>query len=71
MLIPAGPFPIMCVSYAFIGFTLAIQAAQATGFVASLKRHPNEKMGVLHGTYGASRSEDLASEVILGTRNRH
>ncbi|KAI0760128.1 MFS general substrate transporter [Fomes fomentarius] len=52
MLIPAGPFPVMCVAYLIIGFTLAIQAAQATGFVASLKKNSNEKMGFLHGTYG-------------------
>ena len=52
MLIPGGPFPVLCVAYCIIGFTLAIQAAQATGFVASLKRNSAAKMGFLHGTYG-------------------
>ena len=52
MLVPAGPFAVMCVAYCIIGFTLAVQAAQATGFVASLKKDSATKMGFLHGTYG-------------------
>ncbi|KAM5531232.1 hypothetical protein V8D89_015098 [Ganoderma adspersum] len=52
MLIPAGPFAVMCVAYCIIRFTLAVQAAQATGFVASLKKNSAAKMGFLHGTYG-------------------
>ncbi|KAI0631013.1 major facilitator superfamily domain-containing protein [Trametes polyzona] len=52
MLVPAGPFPLMCFAYLVIGFTLAIQAAQATGYVASLKKNSNTKMGYLHGSYG-------------------
>ena len=53
MIVPAGPFPVMCVAYYCIGFTLAVQAAQSTGYVASLKRNSREKMGFLHGTYGS------------------
>ncbi|KAH9886433.1 MFS general substrate transporter [Cubamyces lactineus] len=52
MLAPAGPYPLMCLAFFIIGFTLAIQAAQATGYVASLKRDSNTKMGILHGSYG-------------------
>ena len=52
MLIPAGPFAGMCVAYCIIGFTLAVQAAQAIGFGASLKRDSAGKMGFLHGIYG-------------------
>ncbi|KAI0332814.1 MFS general substrate transporter [Cubamyces sp. BRFM 1775] len=52
MLAPAGPYPLMCLAFFIIGFTLAIQAAQATGYVASLKKDSNAKMGILHGSYG-------------------
>ncbi|KAH9847458.1 major facilitator superfamily domain-containing protein [Lenzites betulinus] len=52
LLIPAGPFPLMCFAYLVIGLTLAVQAAQATGYVASLKKNSNAKMGFLHGSYG-------------------
>ncbi|CDO77091.1 hypothetical protein BN946_scf184473.g35 [Trametes cinnabarina] len=52
MLAPAGPYPLICFAFFSIGFTLAIQAAQATGYVASLKRDSNAKMGFLHGSYG-------------------
>lgn len=52
MIVPGGPFPIMCVSYLLIGITLAIQAAQATGFVAVLRKNSAEKLSMLHGTYG-------------------
>lgn len=52
MLAPAGPFPLMCFGYLVIGVMLAIQAAQATGYVASLKKDSNAKMGYLHGSYG-------------------
>ena len=53
MLAPAGPYPLMCLAFFIIGFTLAIQAAQATGYVASLKKDSNTKMGILHGSYGS------------------
>ncbi|KAL1946211.1 hypothetical protein VTO73DRAFT_15338 [Trametes versicolor] len=52
VLAPAGPFPLMCFGYLVIGVMLAIQAAQATGYVASLKKDSNAKMGYLHGSYG-------------------
>ncbi|OJT07476.1 Bypass of stop codon protein 6 [Trametes pubescens] len=52
VLAPAGPFPLICFAYFVIGFTLSIQVAQATGYVASLKKDSNAKMGYLHGTYG-------------------
>lgn len=50
VLAPAGPFPLMCFGYLVIGVMLAIQAAQATGYVASLKKDSNAKMGYLHGS---------------------
>ncbi|KAI0642586.1 MFS general substrate transporter [Trametes meyenii] len=52
MLAPGGPFPLMCAAFFVVGFTLAVQAAQATGYVASLKKDSNTKMGFLHGSYG-------------------
>ncbi|KAI0764596.1 MFS general substrate transporter [Trametes elegans] len=53
MLAPAGPFALICAAHLAVGLALAVQAAQATGYVASLKRHSNVKMGFLHGSYGA------------------
>ncbi|KAI8976674.1 major facilitator superfamily domain-containing protein [Trametes punicea] len=52
MLGPAGPFPLMCTAFVFVGFGLALQNAHCNGFVASLKRHSHTKMGFLHGSYG-------------------
>ncbi|TBU44869.1 hypothetical protein BD309DRAFT_1073203 [Dichomitus squalens] len=52
MLVPAGPFPVICIVYCIIGFTLAIQAAQTTVFVVSLKKKFAAKMELLHGIYG-------------------
>ncbi|KAI0332816.1 MFS general substrate transporter [Cubamyces sp. BRFM 1775] len=52
MLSPAGPFPLMCTAFVFIGFGLSLQNAHCNGFVASLKRHAHTKMGFLHGSYG-------------------
>ncbi|RPD75467.1 MFS general substrate transporter [Lentinus tigrinus ALCF2SS1-7] len=52
MIVPSGPFPVLCLSYLLIGVTLSLQAAQATGFVAVLKKNSREKLSMLHGTYG-------------------
>ncbi|KAH9886092.1 MFS general substrate transporter [Cubamyces lactineus] len=52
MLSPAGPFPLMCAAFVFIGFGLSLQNAHCNGFVASLKHHAHTKMGFLHGSYG-------------------
>ncbi|CCL99206.1 uncharacterized protein FIBRA_01221 [Fibroporia radiculosa] len=52
LLAPGGPFPIMCVAFSFAGFGIALQNAQANGFVGSLKEHARTKFGFLHASYG-------------------
>jgi len=49
----AFPFPMFVVCFAINGFGLAVQDAQANGFVASLKDNAETKMGILHAAYGA------------------
>ncbi|KAJ1311652.1 hypothetical protein OPQ81_010127 [Rhizoctonia solani] len=53
ILAPALPFPVMCVAYAINGFGIALQDAQANGFVAELPNNASAKMGLLHAVYGA------------------
>ncbi|KAF8903921.1 MFS general substrate transporter [Gymnopilus junonius] len=48
----APPFPVFVMAYTINGMGLALQDAQANGFVATLKDHPESKMGVLHAAYG-------------------
>ncbi|PPQ65344.1 hypothetical protein CVT26_000057 [Gymnopilus dilepis] len=48
----APPFPVFVLAYTINGVGLALQDAQANGFVATLKDHPESKMGVLHAAYG-------------------
>ncbi|PVF93674.1 MFS general substrate transporter [Serendipita vermifera] len=48
----APPFPVFCLLWAFNGAGLAIQGAQTTGLVASIRRNGSEKMGILHAIYG-------------------
>ncbi|KAK7044707.1 MFS domain-containing protein [Favolaschia claudopus] len=50
---PAPPFPVFVLSFVINGVGIAIQDAQANGYVASLKHNPEIKMGLLHGAYGA------------------
>ncbi|KIK86997.1 hypothetical protein PAXRUDRAFT_831878 [Paxillus rubicundulus Ve08.2h10] len=49
----ALPFPAFVLGYAINGFGMALQDAQANGFVASLKDNAEAKMGILHAAYGA------------------
>ncbi|KAL1722942.1 major facilitator superfamily domain-containing protein [Schizophyllum commune] len=49
---PAPPFPVLCIAYAINGVGMAIQDAQANGYVASLKDSSEAKMGFLHAAYG-------------------
>lgn len=49
---PAFPFPVLCVGYAINGVGMAVQDAQANGYVASLKDNSETKMGLLHAAYG-------------------
>ncbi|KAF8137341.1 major facilitator superfamily domain-containing protein [Boletus edulis] len=49
----ALPFPAFVLGYAINGIGLALQDAQANGFVASLKENAETKMGILHAAYGA------------------
>ncbi|KJA21447.1 hypothetical protein HYPSUDRAFT_67788 [Hypholoma sublateritium FD-334 SS-4] len=48
----APPFPVFILAYTINGVGIAIQDAQANGFVATLSRRPETKMGVLHACYG-------------------
>ncbi|CCL99205.1 uncharacterized protein FIBRA_01220 [Fibroporia radiculosa] len=52
LIAPGGPFPIMCVAFSFSGFGIALQNAQANGFVGSLKEHAQIKFGVMYASYG-------------------
>ncbi|KAF9457972.1 major facilitator superfamily domain-containing protein [Collybia nuda] len=49
----ALPFPVLCVAYAINGIGMALQDGQANGYIATLKRKPEKKMGILHAAYGA------------------
>lgn len=53
---PAFPFPVMCASYALVGFTMALQNAQCNVFVSSLPGNASSAMGLLHGFYGIGAS---------------
>ncbi|KAI5996336.1 MFS general substrate transporter [Pisolithus albus] len=44
----APPFPLFALGYAINGIGMALQDAQANGFVASLRDNPEMKMGILH-----------------------
>ncbi|KAJ7927611.1 major facilitator superfamily domain-containing protein [Mycena leptocephala] len=58
---PAPPFPVFVLSFVINGVGMAIQDAQANGYIASLKNNPEIKMGLLHGAYGAGA---LASPLV-------
>ncbi|KAL1705225.1 major facilitator superfamily domain-containing protein [Schizophyllum commune] len=49
---PALDFPVLCVGYVINGVGIAIQDAQANGYVASLANNSEAKMGMLHAAYG-------------------
>ncbi|CAE6402613.1 unnamed protein product [Rhizoctonia solani] len=53
ILAPAPPFPVMCISYAINGFGIALQNAQANGFIAEIPNNTSAKLGLLHAGYGA------------------
>ncbi|KAG9102356.1 hypothetical protein FRC06_002074 [Ceratobasidium sp. 370] len=53
ILAPAPPFPVMCMAYALNGFGIALQNAQANGFISALPNNTSAKMGLLHAGYGA------------------
>lgn len=48
----APPFPAFILGYFLNGFGGALQDAQANGFVATLSRNAEVKMGVIHAAYG-------------------
>ncbi|KIO19920.1 hypothetical protein M407DRAFT_82133, partial [Tulasnella calospora MUT 4182] len=48
ILAPAPPFPVMCVVFVMLGFSMALQAA----FVACIPRNASSNMGILHAFYG-------------------
>ncbi|KAF8664605.1 hypothetical protein AX16_000705 [Volvariella volvacea WC 439] len=49
----APPFPAYVLGFFLNGVGLAWQDAQANGYVASIKRNAETKMGILHAAYGA------------------
>ncbi|KAF9049577.1 MFS general substrate transporter [Hymenopellis radicata] len=49
---PGPPFPVLLIGYTIGGIGLAIQDAQANGYVASITEGKEAKMGYLHATYG-------------------
>ncbi|KAF8992924.1 major facilitator superfamily domain-containing protein [Cyathus striatus] len=49
---PGLPFPVFAIAFVINGFGIAIQDAQANGYVASYKSNAAAKMGILHATYG-------------------
>ncbi|KAF8587192.1 MFS general substrate transporter [Ramaria rubella] len=49
---PAPPFPVLVTAYAINGVGIALQDAQANGFVASLADGSAVKMNLLHAVYG-------------------
>jgi fucose permease len=49
----ALPFPAFLLGYTINGIGLALQDAQANGFVVSIKDNSEAKMGILHAAYGA------------------
>lgn len=67
---PGPPFAVMVLANAFAGFgmslqvggstvlfiqiLIALQNAQANGFIGSLKKHMTTKIGIFHGAYGNS-----------------
>ncbi|TFY77871.1 hypothetical protein EWM64_g6140 [Hericium alpestre] len=58
---PAPPFPVFVMGYCINGFGLALQDAQANGFVASYRDNAAAKMGILHAVYGLGA---LASPLV-------
>ncbi|KIJ59386.1 hypothetical protein HYDPIDRAFT_100851 [Hydnomerulius pinastri MD-312] len=48
----APPFPAFVLGYAINGIGMALQDAQANGFVASIRDNAEAKMGLLHAAYG-------------------
>lgn len=56
MIVPGGPFPIMCLAYVVSGFGISLQNAHANGFVASSRLNVPTKLGFLHASYGTFMS---------------
>lgn len=50
---PGLPFPVFVMAYTINGIGMAVQDAQANGYVASLRDNKETKMGILHAVYGA------------------
>ncbi|KAF4583440.1 hypothetical protein EYR38_002191 [Pleurotus pulmonarius] len=49
---PGPPFPVFVIAYVINGAGIAMQDAQANGYVASIKENAETKMGILHAAYG-------------------
>ena len=52
MVVPAGPFPLMCIAFMIAGFGISLQNAHCNGFVASSGGNIATKIGFLHAAYG-------------------
>ncbi|KAJ8694718.1 hypothetical protein PTI98_007369 [Pleurotus ostreatus] len=48
----APPFPVFVIAYVINGVGIAMQDAQANGYVASIQEGAETKMGILHAAYG-------------------
>ncbi|KAM5546104.1 hypothetical protein V8D89_000230 [Ganoderma adspersum] len=52
IVIPAGPFPLICIAFTIAGFGISLQNAHCNGFVATSGGNIATKIGILHATYG-------------------
>jgi len=67
---PAPPFPLFVLAPVLNGFGMAVQDAQANGYVASLDDHREVRMGILHAVYGlGALSAPLVSTQFSTTRH--
>lgn len=67
---PGLPFPVFVMAFAINGVGVALQDAQATGYVASLKENSKTKMGILHAVYGVGALiAPLVATQFAGTKH--
>ncbi|PPQ71763.1 hypothetical protein CVT24_006524 [Panaeolus cyanescens] len=71
IIMTAPPFPLLVCAYFLTGFGLAIQSAQANGFVGTLQENMNFKLGIMHGSYGLGAfTSPFASTFFSGLSSR-
>ncbi|EJD07339.1 MFS general substrate transporter [Fomitiporia mediterranea MF3/22] len=52
LMIPALPFPVFCVAFLFIGWSVSLQGAQSNSYIAGLSENSSAKMGIMHAIFG-------------------